>query len=295
MMKKTCVSTLMLIFTVLCVFGAANAGDHGKARPTKKGILLVAFGTSISKAQISYENIERAVRAHFPDIPIRWAYTSEFIRQKLAKKGQSMDSVEMALAKMMDEKFTHVAIQSLHTTAGWEFHDLRKNAALFGQMVGGFDSIRVGYPLLSTDSDFAKVVIALLKNIPKSRKKTDAVILMGHGTSHPVNAAYAALMYHFQRKDPYVFVGTVEGSPEIAEIKEMLITQKVKTAYLMPFMSVAGDHAINDMAGEEEGSWKSILTKAGISCSPVLKGTAEYDDIVEIWVDHLAKAISGLD
>jgi sirohydrochlorin cobaltochelatase len=295
MMKKTCVSTLMLIFTVLCVFGAANAGDHGKARPTKKGILLVAFGTSISKAQISYKNIERAVRAHFPDIPIRWAYTSEFIRQKLAKKGQSMDSVEMALAKMMDEKFTHVAIQSLHTTAGWEFHDLRKNAALFGQMVGGFDSIRVGYPLLSTDSDFAKVVIALLKNIPKSRKKTDAVVLMGHGTSHPVNAAYAALMYHFQRKDPYVFVGTVEGSPEIAEIKEMLITQKVKTAYLMPFMSVAGDHAINDMAGEEEGSWKSILTKAGISCSPVLKGTAEYDDIVEIWVDHLAKAISGLD
>ena len=285
----------MLIFTVLCVFGAANAGDHGKARPTKKGILLVAFGTSISKAQISYKNIERAVRAHFPDIPIRWAYTSEFIRQKLAKKGQSMDSVEMALAKMLDEKFTHVAIQSLHTIAGWEFHDLRKNAALFGQMVGGFDSIRVGYPLLSTDSDFAKVVIALLKNIPKSRKKTDAVILMGHGTSHPVNAAYAALMYHFQRKDPYVFVGTVEGSPEIAEIKEMLITQKVKTAYLMPFMSVAGDHAINDMAGEEEGSWKSILTKAGISCSPVLKGTAEYDDIVEIWVDHLAKAISGLD
>jgi sirohydrochlorin cobaltochelatase len=76
--------------------------------------------------------------------------------------------------------------------------------------------------------------MALLKNIPKSRKKTDAVILMGHGTSHPVNAAYAALMYHFQRKDPYVFVGTVEGSPEIDEIKEMLLARKVKTAYLIP-------------------------------------------------------------
>ena len=75
----------------------------------------------------------------------------------------------------------------------------------------------------------------------------------------------------------------------------MLLVRKVKTAYLMPFMSVAGDHAINDMAGEQDGSWKSILTKAGISCSPVLKGTAEYDEIVEIWVDHLAKAISGLD
>ena len=121
MMKKTWVSTLMLVFTVVCVFGAANAGDHGKARPTKKGILLVAFGTSISKAQISYKNIERAVRAHFPDVPIRWAYTSEFIRRKLAKQGQSMDSVEKALAKMMDEKFTHVAIQSLHTIPGGSF------------------------------------------------------------------------------------------------------------------------------------------------------------------------------
>ena len=63
----------------------------------------------------------------------------------------------------------------------------------------------------------------------------------------------------------------------------------------MPFMSVAGDHAVNDMAGEEEDSWKSVLTDAGISCTPVLKGTAEYDDIVKIWVDHLEEAVSGLD
>ena len=293
--QKTFLRWVLVIFAVICVLGAANAGDHGKARPSKKAILLVAFGTSISKAQISYKNIEHAVRTHFPDIPIRWAYTSEFIRRKLAKQGQSMDSVEMALAKMMDEKFTHVAVQSLHTIAGWEFHDLRKNATLFGQMAGGFDSIRVGSPLLSTDNDFERVVIAFLKNIPKSRKKTDAVILMGHGTSHPVNAAYAALMYHFQRKDPYVFVGTVEGSPEIDEIKKMLLARKVKTAYLIPFMSVAGAHAINDMAGEADDSWKSILTKDGISCSPVLKGTAEYDEIVEIWVDHLKTAISGFD
>ena len=293
-MKKTCVSTLVVLFAIACLIGSANAGDHGKTRPTKKGILLVAFGTSITKAQISYKNIEREVRTQFPDIPIRWAYTSEFIRRKLAKQGQSIDSVETALAKMMDEKYTHVAVQSLHTIAGWEFHDLRKNVALFGQMAGSFDSIRVGNPLLSTDTDFERVVTAFLKHIPKSRKKTDAVILMGHGTSHPVNAAYAALMYHFQRKDPYVFVGTVEGSPEIDEIKEMLLVRKVKTAYLMPFMSVAGDHAINDMAGEEDDSWKSILTKAGISCSPVLKGTAEYDEIVDIWVDHLRAAITGL-
>lgn len=292
MMKKIWVSTLLVIFAIVCVFSAASQGN---ARPIKKGILLVAFGTSVTKAQVSYKNIERTVQSHFPDIPIRWAYTSAIIRHKLAKQGQSIDSVEVALAKMMDEKFTHVAVQSLHTIAGWEFNDLHKNAMLFGQMAAGFDGIQVGDPLLTGEADYERVVNALLKHIPEQRRKTDAVVLMGHGTSHPADAAYAALMYHFQRKDPYVYVGTVEGTPEIGEIKEMLMARKIKTAYLIPFMSVAGDHAIHDMAGEQDDSWNSILTKAGISCSLVLKGTAEYDEIVEIWVDHLQKAMLQLD
>jgi sirohydrochlorin cobaltochelatase len=294
-MKKSWTVTLALIFAIGCAVAAANAAGNGKERPPKKGILLVAFGTRIATAQVSYDNIERAVRAHFPDIPIRWAFTSAIIRHKLAKQGQSIDSVEIALAKMMDENFTHVAVQSLHTIAGWEFHDLNKNAALFGQMAGGFDAIQVGAPLLTTEGDFERVADALLKNIPTSRKKTDAVIFMGHGTSHPGDAAYAALMYHFQKKDPYVFVGTVGGSPRIDEIKEMLLARRIKTAYLIPFMSVAGEHALNDMAGQNDGSWNSILTKAGISCSLVLKGTAEYDEIVAIWIDHLREAISRFD
>ena len=219
-MKKICLPILVIIFTIVCLMAAASAADYGKARPIKKGILLVAFGTSISKAQISYKNIERAVRAHFPDIPIRWAYTSEFIRRKLAKQGHSLDSVEMALTKMMEEKFTHVAIQSLHTIAGWEFHDLRKNATLFGQMAGGFDSIRVGNPLLSTNNDFEMVVTALLKHIPESRKKTDAVIFMGHGSSHPVNAAYAALMYHFQKKTLMYLWGRLRDLRKLVKSKK---------------------------------------------------------------------------
>ena len=68
----------------------------------------------------------------------------------------------------------------------------------------------------------------------------------------------------------------------------------IKKAYLMPFMSVAGDHARNDMAGEDEDSWKFILTKAGVDCVPILRGTAEYNDIVDIWIDHLKAALSRL-
>ena len=113
------------------------------------------------------------------------------------------------------------------------------------------------------------------------------MVLMGHGTHHPSNAFYAALMFQLQLEDPNIFVGTVEGYPEVDLIKELLLKNKIKKAYLMPFMSVAGDHAKNDMAGDEPGSWKSILTKAGIKCEPVMKGVAEYDSFVEIWVDHL--------
>ncbi|MBL6971042.1 MAG: sirohydrochlorin cobaltochelatase, partial [Desulfobacterales bacterium] len=210
----------------------------------------------------------------------------------LAKQGKHLDSPEVALAKMMDEKFTHVAVQSLHTIPGEEFHDLRRNAHFFGNMADGFDRIPVGTPLLATDEDFGSVVSAMIKHIPKERNKKDAVLLMGHGTPHPSNAFYAALMYHFQQKDPNIFMGTVEGFPGIDDIKAMLLKKKIKKAYLMPFMSVAGDHARNDMAGEEKDSWKSILTTAGIECVPILKGTAEYDEIVAIWVDHLKTVMS---
>ena len=202
-----------------------------------------------------------------------------------------LDSPEVALAKMRDEKFTHVAVLSLHTIAGEEYHDLRRTVGAFN-MMGVFQRVVLGYPLLSTQEDMERVVDAITTTLPKERKKSDAVVLMGHGTHHPSNAFYAALMFQLQLKDPNIFVGTVEGYPDISIIKELLLKKKIKKAYLMPFMSVAGDHAKNDMAGDDDDSWKSILTQAGIECVPVLKGSAEYDSFVEIWVDHLGGPLS---
>ena len=95
-----------------------------------------------------------------------------------------------------------------------------------------------------------------------------------------------------QLKDPNIFVGTVEGYPDVDLIKELLLKKKIKKAYLMPFMSVAGDHAKNDMAGDEDDSWKTIITNAGIQCVPILKGVAEYDVFVDMWVDHLKGPLS---
>ena len=285
-----------ILFAALFSLISSNCFASGveKEIPRKEGILLVAFGSSEKSAQVSFKNIDRRVKAAYPGIPVRWAYTSRIIRDKLARQGTYLDSPETGLAKMQDEQFSHVAVQSLHTIGGAEFHDLRRTVSAF-RMTGGFKSLVLGYPLMSTQEDMENVVEAIKATIPAKRSKEDAVVLMGHGTHHPANAFYAALMFQLQLDDPNIFVGTVEGYPEVGLLKELLLEKKIKKAYLIPFMSVAGDHAKNDMAGAEDDSWISILTKAGIECVPVLKGTAEYDEYVAIWVNHVGESLNRLE
>ena len=293
-MKKNYRIPVSAIICMICLCPVTWAGGHGHKAPKKVGILLVAFGSCEPSAQVSFQNLDKKTKAAFPGIPVRWAYTSHIIRKKLAKQGTSLDSPEVALAKLMDDGFTHVAVQSLHTIGGQEYHDLRRTVGAF-KMMGGFHRIILGNPLLATQEDMQRAVDAILKTIPQDRQKGDAVVLMGHGTHHPSNAFYAALMFQLQLKDPNIFVGTVEGYPEIDDIKKMLLEKNIKKGYLMPFMSVAGDHAKNDMAGDEEDSWKSVLTKAGIECVPILKGTAEYDSFIDIWVSHIRGPLSHFD
>ncbi|MCF8038586.1 MAG: sirohydrochlorin cobaltochelatase [Desulfohalobiaceae bacterium] len=268
------------------------ASGHGHTKQVKKGILLVAFGSSYPQARASFENIEAEVEKAFPGVPVRWAYTSKIIRHKLAKEGKKLDSASMALARMMDEDFTHVAVQSLHTIGGAEFHDLLSIVNGFESMPDGFTKILVGYPLLASSHDLEAVREAMLANIPDERKPDEAVIFMGHGTHHPSNAFYQAMAYEFQRKDANVYVGTVEGAPSLEDILVELEAKGTDKAWLMPFMSVAGDHVRNDMAGDAPDSWTSILAEAGIETETVLKGTAEFDNIVDIWVEHLKGAFS---
>ena len=293
-MIKKWTTAIFSLLTIACLGSLVHAGDHGHNAPKKVAILLVAFGSSLHSAQVSFNNIDKKTKAAHPGIPVRWAYTSHIIRKKLAKQGTHLDSPEVALAKLLDEGFTHVAVQSLHTIGGSEYHDLRRTVGAF-KVMGGFQRILLGYPLLATQEDMQRTVDAILRSIPNDRQKSDAMVLMGHGTHHPSNAFYAALMFQLQLKDPNIFVGTVEGYPEVDMIKEMILKKKIKKAYLMPFMSVAGDHAKNDMAGDEDNSWKSILTKAGIQCVPILKGTAEYDVFVDMWVDHLGGVLNHFD
>ena len=293
MRNRKRIAAIFILLLTFFIGTSTWAGDNKNKKPKRIGILLVAFGSSLPEAQVSFKNIDRKVKAAFPGLPVRWAYTSSMIRKKLAKQGKHLDSPKGALTKMSKEGFTHVAVQSLHTISGKEYNELLRSVRRFDES-GGLERIRVGHPLLFTQEDMGKMTKALLENIPEERKKGDGVVFMGHGTHHPSNAFYAALMFQIQRKDPNVFIGTVAGYPQIEDIKKMLLEKKIEKAYLMPLMSVAGDHARNDMAGDDEKSWVSILTKIGIECIPILKGTAEYDNVVDIWIDHLRGALSRI-
>lgn len=295
MQTKTAIKLLVLLALVSLALAPSLLYAHGDKRPMKKGILLVAFGSTIPEAHVSFDNIEQSVKKGLPGVPVYWSYTSRIIIKKMAKEGKQLATPAEGLAKMMRENFTHVVVQSLHTIPGAEFHGMLKNVHKFAGMDKGIKKVLVGYPLMATSEDVQRVAEAIIKVIPKERKKKEGVVLMGHGTHHPANVYYAALAYHLQKLDPNVFVGTVEGWPEIDDIKADLKKRRIKRVYLMPFMSVAGDHARNDMAGPAADSWKSILEKEGINCVVVLKGTAEFQEFVDIWVDHLRSAFSHFD
>jgi len=262
----------------------------------KKAILLVTFGTSVPEAQKAFEHIDVQARKAFPATEIRWAYTSRVIRSKLAGQGKHLDSPETALARFMDEGYTQVAVLSLHTIPGIEFHQLHRNAMLFAQMIGGLRNVVVARPLLSSQTDIERVSKALLERIPKDRKLEDAVVFMGHGSrNHPADALYSAMNYVFQDLSPNVYVATVQGYPGLVDILPKLADRDIEKVYLMPFMSIAGEHARKDMIGEQPDSWKSLLTRGGFACEAIMTGTAEYPEIVEIWLDHLRDAFARLE
>lgn len=293
-MKKFSLLLAMLAFLVLTITEVQSMEKSPKEN--KKAILLVAFGTSIAEAQKAFENIDSMAKKAFPETTIRWAYTSKTIRSKLAKEGKQLDSPEIALAKLMEEGYTHVAVLSLHIIPGEEFHSLNRNASLFALMDGGFSRVVVAQPLLSSYEDMERTADIMLKSLPPSRKPQDAVIFMGHGSSkHPADSIYVAMNAILNKKDPHAYLATVDGHPTLDEIIPDLTSKKVKKVFLVPFMVVAGDHARNDMAGDSPDSWKSILSSKGFSCEPVFKGMGEIPEIVNIWLDHLKAVLEHLE
>ena len=253
---------------------------------TKKAILAVSFGTSHSDTRaVTIDAIEQDFQNAFPDYSLYRAWTSKMIIKKLKSRDNiHVNTVKEAMEQMRADGITDVLVQPTHVINGIE-NDLMKEDALSYREF--FHSISFGNPLLTTEEDSMEVIQAVADEFP-GLKEEEVLVLMGHGTTHYANAIYAALDYTFKDKGyKNIFLGTVEAYPSMESLMRMVKEYNTSKVILAPFMIVAGDHAKNDMAGDDPESWYSQFKAAGFPVSTVVKGLGEYPGIRRLLVKHL--------
>ena len=252
-----------------------------------KALLVVSFGTSYADTrERTIGAIERKLSERFPDRAVRRAWTSSFIIRKVAKtEGLAVDTPEEALKKLAAEGVKDLIVQPTHLSDGYENQRLMD---IVRSCAGQFERIAVGRPLLFTEDD-RDAVTRLMPQLCLGDAKDKALLLMGHGSDkHPV-PVYEELQDAFAKASDNVFVGTVEGTPTFGEAKAKLDASGYREVLLAPLMIVAGDHAVNDLAGEED-SWKKRLEEDGYHTEVILKGLGEYEEIQKMFAAHAAQA-----
>ena len=256
---------------------------------TKKAILAVSFGTSHNDTRkVTIDAIERDMQEAFPDYMLYRAWTSKMIIKKLKNRDNvHVFTVREAMEQMKKDGITDVLIQPTHVINGIE-NDLMKEDALAYR--DDFHSITFGDPLLTSAEDNLAVIQAIADEF-SDLAQDQVLVLMGHGTTHYANSIYAALDYTFKDKGyKNIFLGTVEAYPSMESLMRMVKEYNPSKVVLAPFMIVAGDHAKNDMAGDDPESWYSQFKAAGFEVEPVVKGLGEYPWVRRLLVDHLKLA-----
>lgn len=258
---------------------------------TKKALLVVSFGTSYQETrEKNIEHIEKILADKFPDRTFFHAYTSGMILKKLRERDHLfIPSVQEALTDIVKQGFTDLLVQPTHIMNGVENDQMKVDILSFKEH---FSSLSFGAPLLTDTSDIFYVIDALTKELP-ALSEQEALVWMGHGSSHYANMAYAALDYAFkQTGHPHVYVGTVEAYPDLGAVLDLMEGKGYRHVYLAPLMLVAGDHASNDLAGDDPDSWKSMFQSRGYETTCLLRGLGEYDSICQLYVRHALHAKS---
>ena len=256
----------------------------------RKAILVVSFGTSYEATRkVTIEAIEKDIANAYPDYKLYRAWTSKMILAKLKKRDNlHINNVKEAMEEMIADGITDVIIQPTHVINGIENELMKEDALSYRE---SFHSIRFGTPLLTSEEDNQTVINAIAEEFSYLSEE-EVLVLMGHGTTHYSNAIYAALDYAFKDKGhPNIFLGTVEAYPSMQSLMKMIKAYAPKKVVLAPFMIVAGDHAKNDMAGDDPESWYSQFVQEGFQVETVLKGLGEYKGIRELFVKHVADTL----
>ena len=299
-----------------------DTGDASKDNPLNQDgigeneILVVSFGTSFNDSRVAdIGSVEKAIQAANPNWSVRRAFTAQIIINHIqARDNEKIDNMEQALERAVSNGVKNLVIQPTHLMRGAEYDEL---VEVVNDYEDKFESVAVAEPLLGKvgsnasviNQDKQTVAVAITAEAVKTAgfasleaaaEKGTAFVFMGHGTSHSAKISYSQMASQMEKLGyENVFIGTVEGEPEETACENVIDAVKdagYSTVVLRPLMVVAGDHANNDMAGDDEDTWKSMFNASGnfekIDCQ--IAGLGRITAIQQMYVDHTAEAVASL-
>lgn len=260
----------------------------------EKELLVASFGTSFNdNRRLTIGAIENAMEKAFPDYSVRRGFTAQIIIDHVERRdGIHIDNMDEALERAINNGVKTLVVQPTHLMNGLEYEELTGQLAEYAD---SFEQVAVGEPLLTSDDDFNRVMKAIVEATAEYDDGETAICFMGHGTEAASNEVYGKMQDLLKANgyDNY-YVGTVEAEPSLEDVLTAVQAGDYKKVVLEPLMIVAGDHANNDMAGDEEGSWKTEFENAGYEVTCILRGLGELPEIQQILVEHAQKAIDSL-
>ena len=298
-----------------------DTGDASKDDPLNEDnigeneLLVVSFGTSFNDSRVKdIGGIEKALQAAYPDWSVRRAFTAQIIINHVqARDDEKIDNMDQALERAVDNGVKNLVVQPTHLMHGAEYDELTEAVESYKDK---FESVKIAEPLLgevgtdetAVNEDKAEVAEAITSEAVKTagfdsldaaKEDGTAFVFMGHGTSHTAKISYSQMQAQMNDLGyDNVFIGTVEGEPEDTSCEAVIGKLKdagYKKVILRPLMVVAGDHANNDMAGDDDDSWKSQFEASGAfdSIDTQIAGLGEIDAIQQIYVAHTQAAIDA--
>lgn len=316
---KRCSTIILTLFITFFLVHPLQAGKQETNQ--QNGIVLAMFGTTVEPALQSLLNIQKAVRKAYPETQVRLAFTSNIIRR--IWQGRSLDANYRkahpeipeeiltiqgplaAIANLQDQGIDTIVVQSIHIAPAEEYLDLvsyvnglssiktiKSRHKPFQKLVTGRPALGTFGTIRAYADDIREAARALADDAALAKQEQAALVYMGHGNDHfPSGGPYLEFAARMREMYPSVLtlIGTVEGYPDLDDVIARLKEKGVKKVILKPFMLVAGDHTMNDMAGAEDDSWHSILSKEDFEVSTVTRGLGESPEFVQIYVSRVAE------
>lgn len=321
-MKQKMTHILVLTVSVLIIAAASciASGEKGRHGEPKTAIVVASFGTTVPRAIPAIVNIVEQIRVAYPATEVRLSFTSNMIRSIWKKRGADsqkwldqgvpkevlyVKNIISTIGDLKEDGYKNIIVQPTHMFFMEQSHDLMQYVNALASIKTmkprwrPFNHLVMGRPALGGPGDkydyhidVEAAVATLAGDAELARQSGAMLVYMGHGNEHWSTGIYQEFQKKMRKTYPDVttYVGVVEGYPGLDDFMSHLKHGGSTKVILKPFMIVAGNHAVNDMAGPEESSWKSVLTREGYEVQAVMEGLGSNDRFARIFVDHIGDA-----